>query len=268
MRTVPASPRSGARAFSASSFLASAGSRTAAAASSSAGATGRSLLSGFGNFLRGVELRATSTVTHTMDRVRTWTEEKRTQWAMAQLGVSPALAAAVVGTPTASPEAAAAAADLAASAAADLASSQHHRVHKISHLYDPDDIPYVIDHIADLWTVQKAEQALYYIHDVMGLPWWATIASLTLFLRFLILPVNVRLLRNSLRMKIVMPEVERLDKIMKTGAEQEKVKAAEDLQRLFLERNCHPTRNTVIPFVFPPLFLSVFAVRVPSGSIV
>jgi len=99
------------------------------------------------------------------------------------------------------------------------------------------------------------------LHDTHGLPWWASIVSVTLILRTLIIPINVRLLRNSMRMKIVLPKVDKLNEVMKseTSSPQDKEKAAADLVSLFQQKNCHPWRNTIIPFFFPPFFLSFFA---------
>lgn len=101
-------------------------------------------------------------------------------------------------------------------------------------------------------------QLLHRFHDVAHLPWWAAIVSVTLGLRLLLVPFNVHLLRNTLRMKVITPEVQRLNALMETGTEEQRAQAALDLQALFKQRDCHPLRNFVIPLGFPPFILSVF----------
>ncbi|RYG49970.1 hypothetical protein EON67_06135 [archaeon] len=57
--------------------------------------------------------------------------------------------------------------------------------------------------------VQQVENLLYHMHDTMHLPWWATIVGATLVLRTALAFVNIGLMRNSLRMKIITPEIEK-----------------------------------------------------------
>ena len=134
-------------------------------------------------------------------------------------------------------------------------------IERLTKMYTPEAVPHVAHHYVDFWSVKAFEDFLYSLHDAHGLPWWASIVTVTLILRTLIIPVNIRLLRNSMRMKMILPEVDKLNDVMssKTSSEQEKAKAAADLMSLFQEKNCSPWRNTIIPFFFPPFFLSFFA---------
>jgi membrane protein insertase Oxa1/YidC/SpoIIIJ len=56
--------------------------------------------------------------------------------------------------------------------------------------------------------LQHVESALYWLHAHADMPWWATIVTVTLALRMALAVVNVRLLRNSTRMKFVQPALE------------------------------------------------------------
>jgi YidC/Oxa1 family membrane protein insertase len=127
-------------------------------------------------------------------------------------------------------------------------------------LYRPDEAMLVAEHLSTWWSVRQVEAGLQMIHDAAGLPWWATIACMTLGLRMALAPVNIALLRNSLRMKIVLPETQRLDHVMKSAAtEEERVAAAEELRALFIKARCHPTAQALIfPVALPTLILSIF----------
>jgi YidC/Oxa1 family membrane protein insertase len=134
------------------------------------------------------------------------------------------------------------------------------RIRKLLELYDPADVSDVVQHMQDMWSVRMAESALEWIHTTLGLPWWACIVSLTVGLRTAIIPANISLLRNSMRMKLVLPRIAELDAIMRDdkSTPEQREEAAQELQKLFKERDCHPMRNFVIPLGFPPIILSIF----------
>jgi membrane protein insertase Oxa1/YidC/SpoIIIJ len=58
-------------------------------------------------------------------------------------------------------------------------------------------------HLVSAAPVRTVEALMYALHDAAALPWWATIVAVTLCLRVLLVPLNVALLKNSLRMKLV-----------------------------------------------------------------
>jgi YidC/Oxa1 family membrane protein insertase len=134
------------------------------------------------------------------------------------------------------------------------------RLEALAQLYAREDVSLAAQHLAHMASVQAVEGALQALHATTGLPWWATLAGFTLLLRTLILPVNISLLRNSLRMKLIMPDVQaaltRLRDLAAPAAE--RVAAAEAFVALLKRRGCGPLRNFVVPLGFPPLVLSFF----------
>jgi membrane protein insertase Oxa1/YidC/SpoIIIJ len=131
---------------------------------------------------------------------------------------------------------------------------------KLQGLYEPEVIPEVLHHIQNFWSVKQVESLLYQLNEATGLPWWATIIAFTLCLRTFTTGFNVLLLRNTLRMKVIRSDIEEINQKL-TDPEtphEEKVAESQRLMDLLKERGCHPLNNWIIPFLFPPLILSVF----------
>ena len=106
-----------------------------------------------------------------------------------------------------------------------------------------------------LWCRRTLQAA----HDATGAPWWATITGATLALRCALIPFNVALLRNSLRLKLALPETARLGFILRHGGEAERTAAARDLRALFVRAGASPWVNMLaFPLLLPPLILSLF----------
>jgi len=115
-------------------------------------------------------------------------------------------------------------------------------------------------HVPDqLPHIDMIQTFLQSIHDTLGLPWWASIVLATIAFRFLFLPLNIGLIRNSSRLARIRPEIETLGSTLTTSSsEEEKRIAAENLEKLFKKEKCHPFLNLISPVVMAPAFLSVF----------
>lgn len=136
-----------------------------------------------------------------------------------------------------------------------------HTVEVLAQLYGPEQAQLVAEALSEVWSVKLVEAGLHALHDAAGLPWWATIVAATLALRTLLVPVNVALLRNTLRMKMIHPQVAALEAKMADAAlpEGERMAAAGELQALFAEKQCSPWRSMVVfPLLLPPVILSIF----------
>lgn len=104
--------------------------------------------------------------------------------------------------------------------------------------------------------------ALLGMHEITGLPWWASIMALTLSMRLALLPLVIRNLKHASRMQAVAPQMQGLMKRM-TDA-----KAAGDatamgvvqkkLLELFKEHDVSPFRSFLLPMIQVPFFLSMF----------
>lgn len=82
--------------------------------------------------------------------------------------------------------------------------------------------------------------------------------GVTLMFRFAVLPLNVSLVRNTLRLHEIKPELSHLKERMNSKSPEERLDAANSLVSLLKEKKCHPVKNVISPFLFPPMFLSLF----------
>jgi len=90
------------------------------------------------------------------------------------------------------------------------------------------------------------------------LPLWQSIIATTLLFRFAVLPLNVSLVRNTLRLHEIKPQLTFHGERMKSEHPGERLAAAQALVSLLKEKKCHPIKNIISPFLFPPMFLSLF----------
>jgi len=108
-----------------------------------------------------------------------------------------------------------------------------------------------------------------YIRDLMtfahvetGLPWWATIMLVTIFLRAAIFPLVVRVQKNNVRMQAIQPQSKALmDGLKDANTAGDKAKAqayGHELTKLWRDNDCNPWKSMVLPLVQMPLFMSFF----------
>lgn len=134
-------------------------------------------------------------------------------------------------------------------------------LHQLEELYAPEQVPLVAEHVFHAFTVDRVEALLHRIHDSWHLPWWGTIVATTLMLRAAMAFVQVSLLRNSLRMELIKPEVDRLDAILQSSSASTAAReaAAEELLALFRQHQCSPFKQAIVfPLLLPPTILSIF----------
>ena len=129
----------------------------------------------------------------------------------------------------------------------------------LADVYGADDVPLVLDHLSQWWSVLQMQDLMSWLHSTVGLPWWASIAAATIVLRVIAMPFEVAMLRNSLRMKQIMPSVQRLqEQMIRAASPEEKRAHAQELLQLFRDKQCSPVHGLYIPMLFPPVFLSLF----------
>jgi YidC/Oxa1 family membrane protein insertase len=119
-------------------------------------------------------------------------------------------------------------------------------------------VPSPFTGIPVVYTSEKIEEMINSFHVDLGLPWWQSMIAVTLAFRFLVLPLNVSLVRNTLRLYINRSKIVALSKKMDSPDEAVQLESAMELKRMFKEEGCHPVKNVISPFLFPPLFLSLF----------
>jgi membrane protein insertase Oxa1/YidC/SpoIIIJ len=136
-----------------------------------------------------------------------------------------------------------------------------HALDALCTLYPAEEAMAVAAHLTDWWSVRYVEAGLHWLHDTAGLPWWGTIVGATLALRIGLTPLNVVLLRNTLRMKLAAPRIRALEAQMADAAlpEPQRLQAADECHALLRERQCSPWKGVIaFPLLLPPAILSIF----------
>lgn len=125
----------------------------------------------------------------------------------------------------------------------------------------------------DFPTIRAAEQTILKLHEITGLPWWATITLTALTLRLVFLmPLSVYALRSAEKLSRLQPEIEEISKRLKqevsmamyefkwdeTKAKDEYIKNMKRLMRdLYIRNNCLPMKSTASFWLQCPLWVSV-----------
>ena len=101
--------------------------------------------------------------------------------------------------------------------------------------------------------VGMLQHAINFLHNSVGLPWWASIAVSTIILRLSIVPVVVKLQANAIRMNNIRPEIDKhMTKIkqLQQKGEQEFVNyESAKLMALYNEHNCNPIKTAIMPLL-------------------
>jgi len=120
---------------------------------------------------------------------------------------------------------------------------------------------------------QTIQSGLSDLHEVTGLPWWATIATTTLAVRASLLPLVVYQMHASTRFFKVQPQFMHLYSLLQQTLkkmETEPFRAKADkcklcyrgFQSVWRKGDCHPLKLFATPIVHIPLFLTfIFSVR-------
>ncbi|KAJ0397082.1 hypothetical protein ATCC90586_001880 [Pythium insidiosum] len=106
-----------------------------------------------------------------------------------------------------------------------------------------------------------AIRALEAVHVTTGLPWWATIVATTFAIRTALLPVTIKSLRNSEKMKAFQPEMEKLRDEMEAAPVKDPESMAEfrkKYQALMKKHDVNPFVGFLTPLSQIPVFLSFF----------
>ena len=128
-----------------------------------------------------------------------------------------------------------------------------------SRLFSPEDAPSVARHLATWRSAALAGDLLAAVHDRAGLSWWATIVGVTLGARVLLAPLQVGLLANSLRLKCILPEAQRLSAALRAAPAAAAAEPARQLLALLDAAQCSPFRQCLtFPLFLPAAILSVF----------
>ncbi|EIW71530.1 hypothetical protein TREMEDRAFT_37898, partial [Tremella mesenterica DSM 1558] len=118
-----------------------------------------------------------------------------------------------------------------------------------------------LDH--GLWSVSgHVRDGLVALHSITDLPWWATIAALTVCLRLLMVPLIVRNQKHNVRLQAVQPQMQALMirlKEAKANDDQTTTQlTTQALGNLLKDNDVSPLRPLFPPLIQMPFFLGMF----------
>lgn len=104
--------------------------------------------------------------------------------------------------------------------------------------------------------------AIESLHESAGLPWWATVAAITVAARTAVLPLTLSTIRNSAKMQAVKPDLDALKQRMQAassaGDDQQVRRLHSGMMELMRQNGISPVKSLVNPVVQMPLFVSFF----------
>ena len=112
------------------------------------------------------------------------------------------------------------------------------------------------------YTTAGLMYVMEYFHLVSGLEWYQAIAAATVVMRTLTLPFTVMQMRNTARMQLARPEMERLQERAKQTQAQNDPEAAQrhlsEVTAIWKKYECHPVKSLAPLLVSAPLFVSFY----------
>ncbi|ETW02906.1 hypothetical protein H310_05370 [Aphanomyces invadans] len=109
---------------------------------------------------------------------------------------------------------------------------------------------------------EMAIRTMDVVHAMSGLPWWATIIATTVIVRSAFFPISIMSMKNSARMGILQPKLEKLQNEIKNSPDAyDPAKMTEfraRAQALFKEHKVRPFMSFLMPISQLPIFLGFF----------
>ncbi|KAK3713419.1 hypothetical protein RRG08_014908 [Elysia crispata] len=125
----------------------------------------------------------------------------------------------------------------------------------------------------DFPVIHAAELTIQKLHEITGLPWWATITLTSVTLRMVfVLPLQVYALHNAEKLSKLQPEILEISKRLKQEVsmamhqfkwdeKRAKDEYIKNMKRLLVDlhkrHNCHPMKSTASFWLQLPLWISV-----------
>ncbi|KAK8849683.1 hypothetical protein IAR55_005018 [Kwoniella newhampshirensis] len=106
--------------------------------------------------------------------------------------------------------------------------------------------------------------AIVAIHTYGGLPWWATIASITVAIRLALAPLLVKSQKHNVRLAAVNPQIQGLmEKAQEARAKNDlhaQTVVGQAMRQLMKENNVNPARALILPVIQLPIFFTFFTI--------
>lgn len=99
-------------------------------------------------------------------------------------------------------------------------------------------------------------EALKYFHYELGIPWWLSIAILTIILRILLFPLTFKQVKSMRAMHDLKPEIERIRAQFRGNRQRQQ----EETMKLYQERKVNPLGGCLPVLIQMPVFIGIFYV--------
>lgn len=99
-------------------------------------------------------------------------------------------------------------------------------------------------------------QVLLYFHSNLGLPWWLSIALLTVVVRTILFPLTIKQVRSMRAMQDLRPEMDRIRAQFRDNRQRQQ----EELMKLYQDRKVNPLGGCLPILVQMPIFIGIFYV--------
>jgi YidC/Oxa1 family membrane protein insertase len=96
----------------------------------------------------------------------------------------------------------------------------------------------------------------------LGVPWWISIALLTVVVRTVMLPLTLKQVRSMRAMQELKPEMDRLREEHKEDPQ----KMQQELMRLYRDRNVNPLGGCLPVLIQMPIFIGIFYLILEFGG--
>ncbi|WWC73703.1 uncharacterized protein I206_107675 [Kwoniella pini CBS 10737] len=104
--------------------------------------------------------------------------------------------------------------------------------------------------------------AIVGLHTATGLPWWATIASITVAIRLALSPILISTQKHNVRLAAVNPQIQGLMERAKEAKDKKDIHAqallGQAMRQLMKDHNVNPMRALLLPALQLPIFLTFF----------
>jgi YidC/Oxa1 family membrane protein insertase len=120
----------------------------------------------------------------------------------------------------------------------------------------------MINNIADFFQnlfspiVNVLGVVLLYFHQTLGVPWWLSIALLTVIVRSLLFPLTVKQVRSMRAMQDLKPHMDRVRAQFKDNPQRQR----EEMAKVYQEQGVNPLGGCLPILVQMPIFIGIFYV--------
>jgi YidC/Oxa1 family membrane protein insertase len=106
------------------------------------------------------------------------------------------------------------------------------------------------------------QNSMEFVHVSLGLPWWASIATIAMMIRACLFPLVLKTMINNSKLLLIQPSMtEIMSRVNQSKSRGDMVTAQQEMHKLaelFKQHQCNPLMGLVMPIVQIPVFICFF----------